>query len=165
MITIVTGGSGSGKSEYAESLLSGTGASYIATMQVRDGESRLRVRRHREKRAGKGFVTQELPTDIRRAKGENLLIECMSNLLANEMFLNGLSGNEACEKIISDVIFLKQGHKNIVIVTNEVFSDGDAANADYIRSLGRINAALAAEADNVVEVVFGIPVIRKGRLG
>ena len=60
MITLVLGGSGSGKSAYAEHLLDGkTNKYYIATMQVYDAEGEKKVARHRRLRAGKGFVTIE----------------------------------------------------------------------------------------------------------
>ena len=50
MITLVTGGSGSGKSAYAESLLySCEGIRYyIATMQIYDAEGEKKVERHRK---------------------------------------------------------------------------------------------------------------------
>ena len=109
MITLVLGGSGSGKSAYAEHLLDGkTNKYYSATMQVYDAEGGKKVARHRRLRAGKGFVTMEQPRDIgevdfsKRAQqameppdraGQNVterprcaLLECMSNLVANEMF-------------------------------------------------------------------------------
>ena len=54
MIVLVTGGSGCGKSTWAERLvetLPRENRVYIATMQVYDEESRQRVKRHREQRA------------------------------------------------------------------------------------------------------------------
>ena len=56
MITVITGGSGSGKSAYAESLITGFGEKeriYIATMFPFDEESRRRIQRHRRMRAEK----------------------------------------------------------------------------------------------------------------
>ena len=53
---------------------------------------------------------------------------------------------------------------HIIIVTNEVFSDGvdyDEATKSYIRLLGKLNVRLAGLADCVTEVVFGIPVTIK----
>ena len=51
MITLVTGGSGSGKSAYAESLLSSCEGIryYIATMQIYDAEGEKKVERHRKR--------------------------------------------------------------------------------------------------------------------
>ena len=56
MFCIVTGGSASGKSEYAESLAISSDASqrfYIATMKPWDEEGRRRIQKHRAMRAGK----------------------------------------------------------------------------------------------------------------
>ena len=71
MIYLVTGGSGSGKSAYAESLLSGfeniRSRYYIATMQVYGEEGKKRVERHRRLRAGKGFITSEQTVQVEQA--------------------------------------------------------------------------------------------------
>ena len=53
----------------------------------------------------------------------------------------------------------------LVVVTNEIFSDGAEWTGGmdrYVRGLGRLNQALAARAETVVEVVCGIPVYHKG---
>ena len=194
MITLVTGGSGSGKSAYAESLLySCEGIRYyIATMQIYDAEGEKKVERHRKLRAGKGILTIESPMNVgkirfacagesgqaqyrqeteRKVQGssekKSALLECMSNLTANEMFTkDGMkSEEEVVEKIVSEIQTLSQKLDNLVIVTNNVFEDGviyDAGTMEYLRALGRINAALARLADRVAEVVVGIPVELKG---
>ncbi len=194
MITLVTGGSGSGKSAYAESLLSSCEGIryYIATMQIYDAEGEKKVERHRKLRAGKGFLTIESPMNVgkiqfacageaeqaqyrqeaeRKVQGssekKSALLECMSNLTANEMFTkDGMkSEEEVVEKIVSEIQTLSQKLDNLVIVTNNVFEDGviyDAGTMEYLRALGRINAALARLADRVAEVVVGIPVELKG---
>ena len=56
MLVVVTGGSGSGKSAFAEETVLSFGEArriYIATMQAFDEESHRRIRRHRHMRAGK----------------------------------------------------------------------------------------------------------------
>ena len=54
-----------------------------------------------------------------------------------------------------------------MIVTNNVFEDGinyDATTMEYIRAMGSINEKLALMADEVVEVVVGIPLtIKEGK--
>lgn len=194
MITLVTGGSGSGKSAYAESLLSSCEGIryYIATMQIYDAEGEKKVERHRKLRAGKGFLTIESPINVGKiqfacagkaeqaqyrqeaemkvqgnAEKKSALLECMSNLTANEMFTkDGMkSEEEVVEKIVSEIQTLSQKLDNLVIVTNNVFEDGiiyDAGTMEYLKALGRINAALARLADRVAEVVVGIPVELKG---
>ena len=55
---------------------------------------------------------------------------------------------------------------DLVIVSNNVFEDGeiyDETTMAYIRAMGRINERLAAAADEVIEVIAGIPVVIKER--
>lgn len=192
MITLVLGGSGSGKSAYAEHLLDGkTNKYYIATMQVYDAEGEKKVARHRRLRAGKGFVTIEQPRDIgevdfsKRAQqameppdraGQNVterprcaLLECMSNLVANEMFVENKIRlrDEVTAQILDGIEALNRQLAHFLIVTNNVFEDGisyEETTAEYIEAMGQVNERLAAMADTVIEVVAGIPVVWKGTL-
>ena len=164
-MTLILGGSGSGKSAYAEDyLLRAAGDKkkyYIATMQIRDAEMQAKVDRHHRLRQGKGFTTIEQPTELEQAvlqmePAGAVLLECMSNLTANEMF----SGEKPVDrqtvitKILQGMEGLRKQADPLVIVTNNVFED---STMEYIEALGRINERLAAEADEVVEVVAGIP--------
>lgn len=172
MLTLVLGGAASGKSEYAEALvmkLSGTPRIYLATMQANDAESRARVERHRALREGKGFLTVECPLALEHVavpSGSVVLLECMSNLLANECFSPDGAGKLACERILRGMDRLCQLADNTVVVSNLVFSDGmiyDASTMEYIARLARVNAALAQKADRLVEVVCSIPILHKGK--
>jgi adenosylcobinamide kinase/adenosylcobinamide-phosphate guanylyltransferase len=146
-------------------------------------EAGRRIRRHRALRAGKGFETLERYTDLEglcREKpelaGQTVLVECLSNLTANEMFEPegaGLAGGE--EAIVSGIHCLSELAETLIVVTADVFgegrqtgsaADGQVAGADltdlYVRILGNVNARLAQMADEVVEVVYSIPVKQKG---
>ncbi|SHO44177.1 bifunctional adenosylcobinamide kinase/adenosylcobinamide-phosphate guanylyltransferase [Anaerocolumna xylanovorans] len=177
MMVLITGGSGSGKSAYAEKAsvtLAGEGTLYyLATMQVYDEEGRKKIERHQRLRAGKGFQTIEQPVNITEvaAKMEDsrktVLLECMSNLTANEMFSFSeiKQPDEVVEKIYKGIGLLKEKTDHLLIVTNNVFEDGityDTATTDYLQALGKINEKLAEFADVVTEVVVGIPVPVKG---
>lgn len=189
MLHIVYGGSASGKSSYAESFamsLQGEGRLlYIATMYPYkwntteiDPETMQRIERHRAMRADKGFDTAECYRHVEHivAKRQDvLLLECMSNLLANEMYLepDSNAGSDMAEtmspvsnKIVQALIDLSTRVQELVIVTNDVFSDGgsltyDESTREYVKNLAEINCALAREAATVTEVVCGIPVIVK----
>lgn len=189
MLHIVYGGSASGKSSYAESFamsLQGEGRLlYIATMYPYkwntteiDPETMQRIEHHRAMRADKGFDTVECYRHVEHivAKRQDvLLLECMSNLLANEMYLepDSNAGSDMAEtmspvsnKIVQALIDLSTRVQELVIVTNDVFSDGgsltyDESTREYVKNLAEINCALAREAATVTEVVCGIPVIVK----
>ena len=151
-MTLILGGSGSGKSAYAEDyLLRAVGDKnkyYIATMQIRDAEMQAKVDRHHRLRQGKGFTTIEQPTELEQAVLQMeptgaVLLECMSNLTANEMF----SGEQPVDrqtviaKILQGMEGLRKQADPLVIVTNNVFEDGivyDSATMEYIEALGRI---------------------------
>ena len=178
MMTLIIGGSGSGKSAYAEdytiSLSEDRKKYYIATMQIFDEEGKRKVERHRMLRGGKGFSTIEQPVDIGKAAekmedGERAaLLECISNLTANEMFLGEIPGTEEVitEKIVGGIVALNRQLTHLVIVSNNVFEDGnvyDKTTMAYIRAMGRINQKLAEMADEVVEVVVGIPIVIKAK--
>ena len=178
MMTLIIGGSGSGKSAYAEdytiSLSEDRKKYYIATMQIYDEEGKRKVERHRMLRGGKGFSTIEQPIDIGKAAekmedGERTaLLECISNLTANEMFLGEIPGTEEVitEKIVGAIAVLNRELTHLAIVSNNVFEDGnvyDKTTMAYIRAMGRINQKLAEMADEVVEVVVGIPIVIKAK--
>ena len=171
MLVVVTGGSGSGKSAFAEETVLSFGEArriYIATMQAFDEESHRRIRRHRRMRAGKGFETVERYTaldELVLPKGSVVLLECMSNLAANEMFEEKGAGEKTVEAVLEGIKKLSSQVRHLVIVTNEIFSEAASYEGDTIRYqeyLGIINQNIGKMADEVVEVVYGIPIWHKG---
>ena len=171
MTVLITGGSKCGKSSLAEKLLETCTKNkyYIATMKPYGGEALEAIERHRRLRAGKGFETLEKYTglyELRLPEGCFVLLECMANLCANEMFTQ--SGfTDPTDNIMRGIGYLKSRAERLVIVTNSVGSDGvsysPGTNA-YIKALGELNALTAEISDTVIECVYGIPVILKGRL-
>lgn len=203
MMELVIGGSGSGKSAYAEMSLcsisrpgSGRRAAkgtkknteekktekkpplyYIATMPFRDKETEKKIERHRVMRSGKGFLTLEWYTDLEgRLKGGDcppmegagVLVECLSNLTANEMYMEGGAGEGTAEAVVRGIMELKMRCVHLVVVTNDVFAESASDTREmrqYKENLGKINQVLAREADRVTEVVRGIPCIVKEPAG
>ena len=203
MKAFISGGCKNGKSHYAQELAvrmaraQGLPLYYLATMTVWDEECRERIRRHRIKRSGKGFSTIEKPVDLKDVSlpgGSAALLECVSNLTANELFReergeNGQESEEtrgagreqkagglkeqepvdlreqkAWERITGGIFNLKEQAEDLVVVTNEVFSDGisyDPGTEQYLRLLGKINCWLADMADEVYEVSCGLPICVK----
>lgn len=169
MMILITGGSGSGKSAYGEERilsLPGKKRVYLATMIPWDEECKKKIARHRLMRAEKSFETIEKYRDIQEVsipEHSTVLLECLSNLTANEMFGSGNRGQKEAvgEKIADGVKKINSLADNLVVITNEVFSDGteyDEETERYRKALGRANCILSEVADEVVEVVWGIPV-------
>lgn len=180
MILLVIGGSGSGKSEYAEKRIMDLKKNskgellYIATMKALGAESLERIIRHRNLRMGKGFRTIEKSEDILSIKEDYSLskekhlglIECVSNLVANEMFKNEkiMDLDLVASKVAFEIEKLGESLKDMVIVTNNIFEDGicyDNETKNYMKSLALVNKRLFELADEVIEVVVGIPVTLK----
>lgn len=166
MTILLTGGSGCGKSAYAEKLIAALPEEkrvYIATMRAADDESIQRVKRHRERRAGLHFCTVEQPLALGDAPieaGSIVLLEDLPNLLANEMF-----GGGDWRRILPDLTKLAEKCAHLIVVTNDVFSDGvayDPSTAAYIRRLAEINRGAAQLADYAAEVIYSIPITLKG---
>lgn len=166
MFITVTGGSGSGKSAFAEEQIlkfPPGNRIYIATMMCFDEESRKRVARHRQMRKDRQFQTLECYTDLEHADipaGSTVLLECMSNLTANEIFSPDGAKDQAYEAVCRGLLHLKEQAGHVCVVTNEIFSDGisyDMETQNYQRVLGKLNAFLAEISDACYEVVYGIP--------
>ena len=182
MLVLVTGGAASGKSEYAEDLAerlsekSGGERTYMAAMRPGGEEAAARIRKHRKAREGKGFQTLELFGAEGEASkglleeciplcGKTVLLEDLSNLLANLMFSGEGEPGEIVAGIRAFLTELRRSTEHLVVVTNEIFSDGviyDEMTESFRRCLALLNRVLSAEADVVTEVVVGIPLIRKG---
>ena len=168
MIYLITGGSGCGKSTWAEKLAESLPAGkriYIATMHVYDRESEIRVQRHRAQRAGLGFRTIECEKDLASVEADlesAVLLEDLVNLTANEMFDNGDPN-----RIVPALRNLAERCCHLIMVTNDLFSDGviySSSVQEYLRRLADINRQAAAIADCVIEVVYSIPVALKGEV-
>ena len=183
MICFVYGASASGKSEYAERLAvrfskkracsRGCGLLYIATMKDESEEAGLRIQRHRIQRSGRGFSLYEAYTlsELDEApESHTILFDCVSNFIANVMFSEELFKKvcadesfiyELADEIWERIERLDEKCVNLVLVADTFFSDGvsyDELTERYIKLTGMIFQRTAKAADEVWEVVYGIPV-------
>lgn len=184
MLHLVTGGSGSGKSAFAEELICSyyreentkqnqKNLLYIATMIPYGQESKEKIRCHRNMRKDKGFETVECYKGLREIVNAGkipdksyVLLECMSNLLANEMYEPGGAGKNAVQELMKGVCFLEKNCAGLIVVTNEVFGEYGKDSEEmslYKQRLAQINKQTAVLAESVTEVVCGIPVVHKGK--
>ena len=171
MLTLVTGGAGSGKSAFAErELLRLAGEAprvYLATMAPFGEEAKARIARHKNARAGKGFLTIERERELAALEipfGAAVLLEDLGNLCANELFTPGGTRERAEAAVLAGIESLLRRCGQLVVVTNEIFSGGTAPGEEtdlYFRLLAACDRRLAARAERVAEVVCGVPVFFK----
>ena len=173
MKVFIIGGSGNGKSAFAEKVAAMLGGKmiYIATMPIFTEEDMKVVERHHKLRAGRGVETQRI--DDVPDQGETVLLECMSTHVANVMFGDGFEDlrsdpdTDYTEAIWQEIEPVFQRNGNTVIVSAEVTMDGnsyDPSTNQYIATLAEVNNRLAEAADLFVEVVCGIPLVHKGSI-
>ena len=176
MFTLVIGGAASGKSEYAEGVVLADGdipRYYVATMEPSDRECRARIARHRQMRAEKRFETLECYTNLaglRLPERGIVLLECLGNLTANELYSPAGAGTEAgaLRAVTEGVNALLAQCAELVAVSNEVFAGGSCyadETGGYLRTLAAVHRVLACRADRVCEVVCGLPQYYKGVAG
>ena len=175
MRIFISGGCKNGKSYHAQHMARAQGSSplyYIATMKPVCDEDNERIARHRMERDGWGFTTIEQPFNIAAIldkcdHNSSFLLDSLTALLANEMFLPDASVNEdAAEKIIMDLLLISDNIKNLVIVSDFIYGDAfvyDSINEKYRKSLAEIDRAAAEKCDVVLEIVYGNVIIHKGK--
>jgi adenosylcobinamide kinase/adenosylcobinamide-phosphate guanylyltransferase len=160
-LTLVLGGARSGKSRYAEALVTAEPApwTYVATAQALDAEMGERVALHQERR-GEGWATVEAPIDlpqaIAAAQGP-VLVDCLTLWLTNLM----LAESDRTAACLALEAALREREGMVVLVSNEVglgiVPDNALARA-FRDEQGRLNQRMAALAETVVLMVAGLPV-------
>ncbi|MFD5903663.1 bifunctional adenosylcobinamide kinase/adenosylcobinamide-phosphate guanylyltransferase [Streptomyces microflavus] len=175
---LVTGGARSGKSLEAEQRLETfPEVVYVATGGRREGDPEwaARVGLHRERRPG-AWRTEETceVTELLGADGPPLLIDCLSLWLTDAMdrvdawedvrWREG--GESALRARVAELVGAVRGtRRQVVLVTNEVGSGvvpATPAGRRFRDELGRLNAAVAAECEEVLLVVAGQAVVVRG---
>ena len=179
MITLVTGGARSGKSELAETLAAQAAGErpvlYLATATDTDEEMAERIRRHRQRRP-ESWRTEERWQElgsIRIGDARCVLLDCVGFLLDN-VFFSTLSdwdnpsqedADAAEERVKAELTALaalcKAKNVDLVMVTNEVgggLVPATKVSRLYRDALGRVNCHAAALSDRVSLCVCGIPV-------
>ena len=174
MISIVTGGARSGKSEFAESLIKGD-AIYIATAENFDDEMDLRIKKHvkRREESSINWRTVECLKKFDGLSGDEkyVLFDSLGVFISNIMFSKTADdlSDESIEETILEVRkelehlldWARENDKELVIVTDEVGMSiiPEAKVARVYRDLiGTINKEVAAECDRAYLVCMGIEV-------
>ena len=166
-LILVLGGARSGKSRFAEDLLTAHAGRriYLATAESGDEEMRARIADHRQRR-GEGWRTVEAPLDVAsvigHAGGDAILLDCLTLWLANLM----AAGRDIGEATGALGEALAHIRAPIVLVSNEVglgiVPDNPLARA-FRDHAGRLNQTMAALADRVFFLAAGLPMTLKDR--
>lgn len=168
--SMVIGGASSGKSSFAEKLVTAAPGPnfYVATAQAFDDEMRLKINQHKEMRAGDNWLTVEAPIHIGEVLHEipadgTALIDCATMWLTNVLL-----GDHDLEAAIAELLStIAAAAPRIVVVTNEVgqgIVPDNALARQFRQAQGQLNARMAAQADLVVNVIAGLPMVLKGAL-
>jgi adenosylcobinamide kinase/adenosylcobinamide-phosphate guanylyltransferase len=168
-LSLVIGGARSGKSSFAEALVTGSARTrvYIATAEAWDAEMRDRIAAHRVQR-GENWRTIEAPRDLCGAMSQvapdaAILIDCATLWLTNHMLADADLDSESSKLLAT----LATCPAPVVIVSNEVgwgIVPENALARRFRDAQGRLNQRLAAEAGLVVGVMAGLPMVLKGSL-
>ena len=168
-VTFIVGGAASGKSSWAEefTINSEKPKTYLATSQILDIEIQAKIDRHRSQR-GTGWTTVESPlhlTDILAGlpAGHICLMDCATMWLSNHL----LAGSDLAAQQTSLLTAITTCPAHLVIVSNEVgqgIVPDNALARQFREAQGRLNIALAAQANLVVQITVGLPTVLKGQL-
>ena len=165
ILVLISGSNNSGKSIYAEQLIAKTTGDryYIATMCPCTEDNHRRIEKHRVQRQGLGFDTIECPYQVGNAlvsSGGVVLLEDVSNLMANAMFEKG--GNS--DSVFRDICALADRCRILVAVTIAGLKDDgyDEETATYVNGLNEINRKLFDKASVAISMQKGTPVYQKG---
>ncbi|MDP6831444.1 MAG: bifunctional adenosylcobinamide kinase/adenosylcobinamide-phosphate guanylyltransferase [Alphaproteobacteria bacterium] len=170
--TLVFGGARSGKSHLGEAIIAREehAAIYIATAQAHDGEMAERIAAHRARRQNDATAwrTREIPIDLAPslpdllAAGQPILIDCLTLWLSNIM----LAEHDVEAALEALWAALARAQAPLVLISNETGLGIVPENAlarrfrDYS---GIMNRKAAEQADNVLFVAAGLPLVMKGR--
>jgi adenosylcobinamide kinase/adenosylcobinamide-phosphate guanylyltransferase len=149
---LITGGARSGKSQEAERRLAGAPeVIYVATAEEYPGDDEwsARLAAHRARRpAHWSTVETAVLAPLLLQEGPPLLIDCLGLWLARE--------SEDPDALVEA---WRACQREVVLVTNEVGSGvvpATASGRTFRDGLGRLNARIAAESDEVWHCVAGV---------
>lgn len=168
-LTLVLGGASSGKSAYGERLVKSQAGRhvYLASAQAFDEEMSLKIQRHRTGR-GDHWHTIEAPLDVagalnQCARGDIVLFDCATLWLSNHMAAqNSIAAQQ--DALLDALVGCPAP---VVVVSNEVghgVVPEHALSRRFRDAQGLLNQHIAAQAELVVAVMAGLPLVLKGTL-
>ncbi|WP_163102377.1 bifunctional adenosylcobinamide kinase/adenosylcobinamide-phosphate guanylyltransferase [Peribacillus alkalitolerans] len=187
MLIFITGGVRSGKSTFAENLLTsslptGETPHYIATSIYSDGEMSSRIRKHQLDRELSGYtwITWEKSKDIHEMcnhlpENSFVLLDCMTTWLNNELFSEVFEGSEDWMKvkfqkekmnhILHGIESLKKHCSKVILVSNEVSYEPIMDKGlvfQYVKIMGKLHQEIVGISNQAYLIQHGVPILMKG---
>lgn len=162
-IILITGGSRSGKSTYAEKLALSLSDSpvYMATARIWDEEFRQRVIAHQQRRGPEWSNIEENKYLSRHALAEKVvLVDCVTLWCTNFFFDLNADVQVALDALQKEFDLLTRQNAIFIFVTNEIGMGGVSSNEiqrKFTDVQGWMNQYIAARADKVICMISGIP--------
>ncbi|WP_243556958.1 bifunctional adenosylcobinamide kinase/adenosylcobinamide-phosphate guanylyltransferase [Priestia megaterium] len=181
MIIFISGGVRSGKSRAAENMVQTfctKRAVYIATSRQTDNEMKKRIHLHQKERqaANPSWVTIEQSVDLQQIlpnlqSDDAVLLDCVTNWLANELFLTEKrwqtkeGKQEVFHHMIKALDKLFAQSQTVVLVSNELFEAGvlEEPTYSYMHMLGKLHQYIVEKADVAICVEAGLSRFKKGK--
>ncbi len=167
-VVLITGGSRSGKSSYAEKLALELSENpvYLATARIWDEEFRERVRRHQARRGPQWTnIEEEKYLSRHTLAGRVIVVDCLTLWCTNFFFDLESDVDRALEAAKAEFDRFTAQEATFLFVTNEIGMGGTSDNEiqrKFTDLQGWMNQYVAARADEVILMVSGIPVKIKG---
>lgn len=143
---------------------------YLATMIPQDKEDDLRIKRHIKDREDFNFVSFEEGYNIKNilkiaTHKDVVLLDSITGLLSNLMFNNKDIHINSYYDVILDIMEIKNKVKDLIVVNDDIFFEqspkSESVNS-YVENLGLIQKELGKISEFVFEVIYSIPILRKG---
>ena len=163
MIVLVTGGTRSGKSRYAQQRAKQlhTTPVYVATARVWDDDFKQRIVRHQQERGPEwsNFETEKYVSAL-PLTNRVVVIDCVTLWLTNFFVDHQQNIERALREFQQEIDKLEAQQATFIIITNEI---GMGLHADtevgrkFVDLQGWANQYIASKADEVIFMVSGIP--------
>jgi adenosylcobinamide kinase/adenosylcobinamide-phosphate guanylyltransferase len=177
-ITLILGGARSGKSSYAQKLAedSGKSVTFLATAQAFDEEMSARIQKHRAERTA-DWTTLEIPmglaSHVNQIQSQVVILDCITLLISNLMMqfvrddlVNDIPFMQSVQNEMDALIAaIRKSNGHWIIVSNEVglgLVPPYQMGRVYRDAIGGANQRLAREAEKVIFMAAGIPMVIKG---
>ncbi len=174
MKIFISGGCKNGKSSIAEKISYELSKEnnllyYLATMKPSDNEDKARIKKHINDREKYNFKTIEISENINTLdvdENGTYLLDSITALLSNEMFMGDEVNLNANVKVKNDLDEILDKPKNIIMVSDYIYSDAiiyEDLTEKYRANLGDVDKFIASKSDIVLEVCSSNVFVFKGK--